>query len=67
MDEFSRVETKVYMSSVGIGRATEGDASDIDCVILARQVVFSEFGHVLSAQHVRFDPCHPYLDRLPMV
>ena len=61
MDEFSRVETKVY----NITR--EGAASDIDGVFLARQVAFREFGHVLSADHVRFHPCHPYIDRLPAV
>ena len=41
-----------------------GPASDSDGVLLARQVVFREFGHILSADHVRFDPCHPYIDRL---
>ena len=63
MDEFSRIETKVYMSPVGIGIAKYGSASDSDGVLLARQVVFREFGYVLSVDHVRFDPFHPYLDR----
>ena len=31
--------------------------------LLARQVVFCEFGDALSEDHVRFDPCHPYIDR----
>ena len=58
VDEFSRVETKVYMSPVGIDIAIawEGPASDIDRVFLARQVALREFGYVLSADHVRFIP-----------
>ena len=47
--------------------ARDGSASDSDGVLLARQVVFREFGHVLSADHVRFDQRHPYIDCLPMV
>ena len=61
VDEFSRVETKVYMSQVGIGIARNESASDSDGVLLARQVVLREFGHILSADRVRFDPSHPYL------
>ena len=49
------------MSPVGIGIAREGAASDIDRVFLARQVAFREFGYVLSADHVRLHPCHPYV------
>ena len=54
------------MSPVGIGIAIEGPASDSDHLLLARQVLFREYGDVLSADHVRFDPRHPYIhiDRL---
>ena len=54
-----------YMTPVGIG--IDGSASDSGGVLLSREVVFREIGHVLSADHVRFDPCHPYIDRLPTV
>ena len=43
------------MSPVGIGRAREGPASESDRVLLALQTVFRKFGHVLSADYVRFD------------
>ena len=67
VDEFSRLETKVYMNTVGIGIARDGSTSDSDGVLLARQVVFHEFGDVLSADHVIFDLCHPYIDCLSTV
>ena len=67
VDEFLRVETKVGMSLVGICIPREGAASDIDGVLLAQQVIFCEFEHVLSADNVRFHPCHPYVDHLPTV
>ena len=44
--------------------AREGAASDIDRVFLGRQVAFREFGYVLSTDHVRLHPCHPYIDCL---
>ena len=64
-DKFSCGETKVCMSPVGVAIAREGPASDSDCERLARQAVFCEFGDVFSADHVRFDTCHPYIDSLP--
>ena len=48
------------MSSVDISKARDGPASNSDCVLLARKVVLSL--EVLSADHVRFDPRHPYID-----
>ena len=42
----------------------EGPTSDSDGVLLARQDVFREVGHVLSADYVRFDKCLPYIERL---
>ena len=27
--------------------------------------LFGDFGGVLCADHVRFDPFHPYIERLP--
>ena len=61
MDEF------VCKSPVGIGIARDRPASDSDCVLLARQVIFHEFGDVLFTDHVSFDRCHPYIDCLPTV
>ena len=53
VDEFSHVDMKVCMTPVGIGIAREGAASNIGCIILARQVAFREFGYILSVDHVR--------------
>ena len=47
------------MSLMGIGIAREGAVGDIDREYMARQVVFREFGHVSSADHVRFDRAIP--------
>ena len=60
MDEFSRIETKVYMSPFKIGIAI--DMGALATVTATWKVVFREFRDVLSADHVRFDPSHPYIN-----
>ena len=64
VDKFSCGETK---NPVGIGIAREGPTSDSDRERLARQAVFCEFRDVFSMDHVIFDLCHLYIDRLPTV
>ena len=34
-------------------------------VLKALLGIFGEFGSVLCVDHVRFDLCHPYIERLP--
>ena len=64
MDEFSRVNTKVCISPVGIDIAREGPTSNSERVLLAGQVIFCEFWNVSSTDHMRFYQCHPYIDHL---
>ena len=39
--------------------------NDFWLVLKAWLGLFGEFGGVLCAGHVRFDPRHPYIERLP--
>ena len=39
--------------------------NDFRLVLKAWLGLFGEFGGVLCTDHVRFDPFHPYIERLP--
>ena len=41
--------------------------SDLQLVLKPGPSVLAEFGGVLYVDHVRFDPRHPYIERLPTV
>ena len=52
----SQVDEKyAYIAMSPLGELRDGSASDSDGLLLTRQAVFREFGHVFSADHVRFD------------
>ena len=39
--------------------------SDLQLVLKPWPSILAEFGGVLYVDHVRFDPCHPYIECLP--
>ena len=48
-----------------LGIARYWPVSDLQLVVKPWASILAEFGGVLYADHVRFDPRHPYIERLP--
>ena len=62
MSRFSRgvLEASTMLLGIWIARYW----SDLQLVLKPWASILAEFRGVLYADHVRFDPCHPYIERL---
>ena len=65
MSGFSRGVLEALTILLAIRTARYGPVNDFWLVLKAWLGLFGEFGGVLCADHVRFDPFHPYIERLP--
>ena len=52
---------------LGIWIALYWPVSDLRLILKAWASIFTKFSGVLYVDHVRFDPCHPYIECLPML
>ena len=52
---------------LGIWIALYWPVSDLRLILKAWASNFTKFSGVLYVDHVRFDPCHPYIECLPML
>ena len=50
---------------LGVWMARNWPVSDLRLVLKPWASILAEFSGVLYADHVRFDPCHPYIESLP--
>ena len=64
MSVFSPRELKVGMNMPGVYITSDGSYGCCWCFLNAQQTVLSK---ILCTDRVRFDLCHPYLERLPML
>ena len=65
MSRFSRGVLEASTMLLWIWIARYWPVSDLQLVLKPWASVLVKFGGVLYADHVRFDPCHPYIERLP--
>ena len=65
MSQFSRGVLEASTMLLGIWIARYWPVSDLQLILKPWPSILAEFGGVLYAEHVRFDPCHPYIERLP--
>ena len=65
MSGFSRGVLEALTILLAIRIARYWPVNDFWLVLKAWLDLFGEFGGVLCVDHVRFDPCHPYIERLP--
>ena len=65
MSGFSRGVLEAPTILLAIWIARYGSVDDFWLVLKAWLGLFGEFSGVLCVDHVRFDPFHPYIERLP--
>ena len=64
MSRFSRGVLEASTMLLGIWIARYWPVSDLQLVLKPWASILVEFD-ALYADHVRFDPCHPYIEHLP--
>ena len=65
ISRFSRGVLEASRMLLGIWIARYWPVSDLQLVLMPWESILAEFDGVLYADHVKFDPCHPYIERLP--
>ena len=65
MSRFSLGVLEASTMLLGIWIARCWLVSDLQLVLKPWASILAEFRGVLYADHVRYDPCHPYIERLP--
>ena len=65
MSRFSRGLLEARTMLLGIWIARYWPVSDLRLVLKPWASILAEFGGGLYADHVRFDSCHPCIERLP--
>ena len=65
MSGFLRRVLEVHGILLGIRIARYWPMSNLQLVLKPWPSILTVFGGVLYTDHVRFDLCHPYIERLP--